>query len=76
MCVACMRVHAAMYALRPEEDVKCPFLSLSALTFLTESHIEPGTRLAVANPIILLALPLPLSTVVTVSTQLLMELEC
>lgn len=76
MCVVCIRVHAAMYALRPEEDVKCPSLSLSALTFLTESHNQPGTGLATANPSILLALPLPLSTVVTGSTQLLMELEC
>lgn len=37
MYVVYMRVHAAMYALRPEKDVKCPSLSLSALTLLTQS---------------------------------------
>ena len=46
------------------------------LSFIdTASHTEPGTRLVAANPSILLALPLLLSTVVTGSTQLLMELQ-
>lgn len=39
----------------------------------TESLNEPGTGLVAANPSILLSLPLPLSTVVTGYTQLLME---